>query len=200
MEEIDSEFVLYNGRVVGPNEIRKIRNDDYRRIAELFKKKGKRLTYNSFRKIVTVKDLTTGDEITVHVGKAHKITAHNSTKTYRRDKKHGKSATRRRPKGRAFNAVGPINAAKEAEIRAIKNRLRALRLVERLKKKALLEAAAGGAGAAGSPSRSTSSSRSGSSHSNNNMNELIAGLGDMRVEEVESEIAKLEKALAQMGL
>lgn len=112
---------------------------------------------------------------------------------------HGKSATRRKTK-RASAAVGFTNAVKRAEIRAMENRLRALRLAERLKKKALREAAAGGAGAGGSPSRSTSGSRSGSSHSNNNMNALIAGLGDMSVAEVKSEIAQLEEALARMGL
>jgi hypothetical protein len=117
-------------------------------------------------------------------------------KTVRAGRKN--ASTRKSTNG--MSIAVEANNAKKAKI-AIENRLRALRRAEREKKKAT--AAAGGAGAGGAgagAARSPSSSKNSSAGSNNNMAGLVAGLGDMSVADVQSEIAVLEEALARMGL
>ena len=96
---MNSEFILYNGRVIGPSELHKITNEDYLRVAQRFKE-GKRLTYDRIRKIVTVEDIESGNTLNVHVGKAHTISRSGT----RRNKRHNKTLRLRTAK---FEAVGP---------------------------------------------------------------------------------------------
>ena len=98
-------------------------------------------------------------------------------------------------------------AAKAAiAVKAMQDRLRALRRIEREKKKAERALAAGagaagaGAGAGAGAVHSPSLSRSRSSSGSNNVGELTSMLNSMTVTEVKSEIAELEAALAKMGL
>ena len=109
MADKDSQYVLYNGRVVRPGELKKITNEDYRRVAARFPK-GKRLTYDRIRKIVTVTDLGSENSMVIQVGKAHKLMKNTRNKP-RFSAKYSVKGTRRRSKG-----PGRSTMFKEAEI------------------------------------------------------------------------------------
>ena len=117
-------------------------------------------------------------------------------KTPRALKGKGKSKSTRKSRKGVSVAVG-ANNANRAERSALQKRLRDLRRIKREQKK--LPAVAG-AGAGAGAARSPSSSKNSSTGSNNNMAELVAGLGDMSVAGMKSEIQKLEEELARMGL
>jgi hypothetical protein len=109
MEEPDSQFVLYNGIVIGPANLHRIRNEDYRRVASRFPK-GKRLEYNPYKKKVTITDLLTGNVIKIKTDKPKVLKDRNLNRTRRNRAR----ASTLKTKWAKVTAVPPENYTRKA--------------------------------------------------------------------------------------